>query len=139
MVEINVISKINKANEMGIILPYFAKNVGGDGCGRLILSRPATPASILSNIWPLLYISELTPVGVTRMMGIPSSIARSRPWASCCGGPHGPNHASLLGEKNAYFYSTKCFIMRWYSKGCRSTSSPKINFARHQSRQSYGF
>ena len=31
------------------------------------------------------------------VIGSASSIARSRAWARCCGGPHRPNQASLEG------------------------------------------
>ena len=39
------------------------------------------------------------PVGVERMTGRPSSAARSRAWARCCGGPQRPNQASFDGLK----------------------------------------
>src|SRR4051812_50103179 len=44
-------------------------------------------------------MTALMPVGVERMTGRPSSAARSRAWARCCGGPQRPNQASLDGLK----------------------------------------
>ena len=43
---------------------------------------------------------------VARMTGSPSSAARSRACARCCGGPHDPNHASFDGLK---MNSGRCF------------------------------
>ena len=44
-------------------------------------------------------ITALIPVGVARSTGKPSSAARSRAWARCCGGPQLPNQASFDGLK----------------------------------------
>ena len=54
-------------------------------------------------------ITALIPVGVARRTGIPSSAARSRAWARCCGGPQLPNQASFEGLKmklGRFFSST---------------------------------
>ena len=48
---------------------------------------------------PRASITALMPVGVARSTGIPSSAARSRAWARCCGGPQLPNQASFDGLK----------------------------------------
>ena len=48
---------------------------------------------------PIGSITAEMPVGVARMTGMPSSAARSRAWARCCGGPQLPNQASLDGLK----------------------------------------
>ena len=49
--------------------------------------------------FPRASITALMPVGVERITGKPSSAARSRACARCCGGPQRPNQASLEGLK----------------------------------------
>ena len=62
-------------------------------------SRPAFATAATSRTWPRASITALIPVGVERITGMPSSAARSRAWARCCGGPQRPNQASFDGLK----------------------------------------
>src|SRR3546814_498729 len=80
-------------------LPRREKSVGGRGEGSAVSRKPARWWAMRPRIWPRASITAETPVGVERMMGIPSSRARRRAWARCWTGPQLPNQASLEGLK----------------------------------------
>ena len=60
--------------------------------------RPCATAAA-ERLRPRASMIALIPVGVARITGMPSSAARSRAWARCCGGPQRPNQASFDGLK----------------------------------------
>jgi hypothetical protein len=60
-------------------------------------SRPASPSGIDCSTVPSASTTALIPVVVERSIGSPSSIARSRAWARCWGGPQAPYQPSFEG------------------------------------------
>ena len=65
--------------------------------GRTASITPAVRHGSDFTTLPRASITALMPVGVARRTGSPSSAARSRAWARCCGGPQLPNQASFDG------------------------------------------
>ena len=89
-----------KPSSSGMTLPSRAKGVGAfAGGGRTASITPAVRHGSDFTTLPRASITALMPVGVARSTGRPSSAARSRAWARCCGGPQRPNQASLDGLK----------------------------------------
>ena len=81
-------------------LPKRANGPGAaTGRGSSAQMIPAWCHGIESMIRPRASTSALIPVGVERITGMPSSAARIRAWARCCGGPQRPNQASFDGLK----------------------------------------
>ena len=89
-----------KPSSSGMRLPKRANRVGSGGRRKRGVdhARPCATAATCT-IAPLASITALIPVGVERITGMPSSAARSRAWARCCGGPQRPNQASFDGLK----------------------------------------
>ena len=78
-------------------IAHRANSVGGSGAGRGSSIAPRWPKGMLASTPPRASITAEMPVGVARSTGSPSSIARIRACARCCGGPHPPNQASSTG------------------------------------------
>ena len=89
-----------KPSSSGMMLPNRANSVGELAAGGSTASiTPAVRHGSDFTTSPRASITALIPVGVERMTGMPSSAARSRAWARCCGGPQRPNQASFDGLK----------------------------------------
>ena len=78
--------------------PREQASSAGGGAGKSASIDPRrAPRQRRASTSPRASITALIPVGVERITGRPSSAARSRAWARCCGGPQRPNQASFDG------------------------------------------
>ena len=93
------------ASAAGSQLPRAAKGVGAWAGGIRPSNRAASPRGAAFSTAPSASTTALMPLVVERSTGSPSSIARNRACARCCGGPQLPNQPSLEGLK---IYSGRC-------------------------------
>ena len=121
-------NSISVAVMSAIQLPSRENRVGGCAAGRGTSIAPALRIGTVASSRPSASMTAEMPVGVARMMGMPSSIARSCAWARCWGGPQVPNQLSLEGLKISAVVDGRGALLNalpWRQPGVIDTELPR--------------